>query len=145
MTHPLTSSSSPSHTILPECRCKWRVWRSKMKSVSNLLNFGIRSLIKLVFSSVSLLLWSLFSFKSSRRNSINTSFPVDMTFWTEFSFASFMLSFVCCDSQTTNLQFLVWYPEIRTHFLFPPASVSYLHCGYRFPTMPYSLCPKMFS
>ena len=94
MTHPSTSTSSPSHTILPERRCKWHVWRSKMKSVSNLSNFVIRSLIKLAFSSVSLLLWSLSSFKSSRRNSINTSFPVDMTFRTEFSFASFPFLFV---------------------------------------------------
>ena len=54
----------------------------------------MRSLIKLAFSSVSLLLWSLSSFKSSRRNSITMSFPVDMTFRTEFSFASFSLLFV---------------------------------------------------
>ena len=94
MTHPSTSTSSPSHTILPERRCKWHVWHSKMKSVSNSSNFVIRSLIKLAFSSVSLLFWSLSSFKSSRRNSINTSFPVDMTFRTEFSFASFPFLFV---------------------------------------------------
>ena len=93
MTHPSTSSS-PSHKILPMRRCKWHVCRSKMRSVSNLSNFDIRSLIKLAFSSVSLLLWSLSSFKSSRRNSINTSFPVDMLFRTEFSFASFPFLFV---------------------------------------------------
>ena len=93
MTHPSTSSS-PSHKILPMRRCIWRVCRSKMRSVSNLSNFDIRSLIKLAFSSVSLLLWSLSSFKSSRRNSINTSFPVDMLFRTEFSFASFPVLFV---------------------------------------------------
>ena len=93
MTHPSTSSS-PSHKILPTQRCIWRVCRSKMRSVSNLSNFDIRSLIKLAFSSVSLLLWSLSSFKSSRRNSINTSFPVDMLFRTEFSFASFPVLFV---------------------------------------------------
>ena len=94
MTHSLTSSSSPSHTILPARLCKWHVWRSKMRSVSNLSNLDIRSLIKLAFSSVSLLLWSLSSFKSSRRNLINTSFPVDMMFRTEFSFASFSFLFV---------------------------------------------------
>ena len=89
-----STSSSPSHEILPMRRCIWCVCRSKMRSVSNLSNFDIRSLIKLALSSVSPLLWSLSSFKSSRTNPINTSFPVDMLFRTEFSFANFPVLFV---------------------------------------------------
>ena len=53
--HPSTSSSPPSHTILPTRWCKCRVWRSKMISVSNFSNLDIRSLIKPAFPSV---VWS---------------------------------------------------------------------------------------
>ena len=63
--------------------------RSEMRSVSNLLNLDIRSLTKVVVSSVSLFLWSLSSVKSSRSNLINTTFPVNMSFCPEFSFAGF--------------------------------------------------------
>ena len=88
--HP-SISSSPSQTILPTRRHKWR---SEMRSISNLSNLNIRSLIKLAFSSVSFLLRSLSAFKSCRRNSINTSFPIDILFLSEPSFGSFLFSLV---------------------------------------------------
>ena len=143
MTHPSTSSS-PSHKILPTRRCIWRVRRSKMRSVSNLSNFDIRSLIKLAFSSVSLLLWSLSSFKSSRRNSMNTSFPVDMLFRTEFSFASFPVLFVSIHKPPIH-SFFFDIQKFGHTFLFPPVTVSYLRCDNNSPTTPHSFYPKMFS
>ena len=115
--NPSTSSSSPSHMILPTRRCECLEWRSKMSSVSMFSNFFIKSLIKLVFSSVALLLWSLSSFKSSRRNSINTSFPVDMTFRTDLTSA--------------------WLEFYRFSFLFVPIHKPPIH-GFLFDVQKFS-------
>ena len=143
MTHPSTSSS-PSHKILPTRRCIWCVCRSKMRSVSNLSNFDIRSLIKLAFSSVSLLLWSLSSFKSSRRNSINTSFPVDMLFRTEFSFASFPVLFVSIHKPPIHSFFFDIQKFGHIFYFLQWRSLTYIVI-IALQKTPHSFYPKMFS
>ena len=57
--HP-SISSSPSQTILPTDQYKWH---SEMRSISNFSNLFTRSLIKLAFSPVSLLLLLSFLFQ----------------------------------------------------------------------------------
>ena len=72
------SSSSPSHMVRPTRRYMFRVWRSKIKSVSNFSSLSNSSFILLALSSVSFLLCCLSSFKISRRKSINVSVVVDI-------------------------------------------------------------------
>ena len=123
--HRSTSSTSPSQAVLPTRRYKFRVWRSKIRSVSNFSNLDTRSLIKLAFSSVSFLQCSLSSFKSSRRNSINTSFDADILFQTGLikhwlAFYRFSLPLVTIYKPPIN-GFLFHFHNSSQIFYFPQA------------------------
>ena len=107
----------------------------------------MRSLIKLVFSSVSFLRCSLSTFKSFRRNWISRSFDVDILFQTGLIkdwLAFYRFSFPLVLLHKPPINGFLFHFHNSTHIFFHPGLVSHICYRNSYLKMQYSFPLKMF-